>query len=119
MIAKKILIIEDDEDLCKLFVEALKYEGFSATSTPNPAKGIKLIRNGKYDTLLLDYKIPGTNGIEIVKKIKAEKIKMKIIIVSGRPFLEKTLEEEGLSGMVSGVIAKPIDYDELLKKLRQ
>jgi DNA-binding response OmpR family regulator len=119
MSAEKILIIDDDEDLCELLAESLADEGISATYTHDPMQGIRLIENGAYDMLLLDYKMPGLNGTEIVRKIKTANIKMNILIISGRPFLEKILADEGLTGMVNGILTKPIDFERLLHKIRQ
>jgi DNA-binding response OmpR family regulator len=119
MSKRRVIIIEDDRELCELLAESLEDEGFSATYTHDPVRGERLLREGTYDTLLLDYKMPGLSGTDILKRIKADNLKLKIYIVSGRPFVDKILEDEDLSSAVNGILTKPIDFELLLAKLRQ
>ena len=118
MSAKKILIIDDDAELCEELADMLTGEGHVVSCASDPGKGADIIRNGSYDAVLLDNKMPGVTGIDILKKMKTENINCKVIMISGRPFIEKALAEEGLSGMVAGVISKPIDFSILLSKLK-
>ncbi|NTV53155.1 MAG: response regulator [Candidatus Firestonebacteria bacterium] len=118
MLKEKILIVEDDVEFCDLLAEALREEGFVVAQTNDPIKGKALLEKGSFAAVLLDYKMPGLNGTELVKKIKSEGRSMKVFIISGRPFIDKILETEGLTELVTAVIPKPVDFDLLLKKLR-
>jgi len=114
---KRILLIDDDKELCEELGELLESEGFSATCVTNAAKGEALIKTGNFDIVIMDYKMTGLTGVDILKKLKNKNIKSNIILVSGRPFIEKTLVEEDLEGMVRYVITKPINFEELFSKL--
>jgi DNA-binding response OmpR family regulator len=81
------------------------------------AEAERILKEGRYDILLLDYKMPGLGGIGVLKMMRAEGVRMKVLIISGRPFVEASLRQEGLLDMVSAVIPKPIEFEALLKAI--
>lgn len=118
MAIRRILIIDDDIEFSEELAESLKEEGYFADCTSDPFKGEELIRSDGYDTVLLDYKMPGLSGIDILKKLKAHGIRKRIFIVTGKPLAESALKEENLSDAISGIISKPIDFGDLLEKIK-
>lgn len=115
---KKVLIIDDDPELCEEIVDIFKNEGYDAVSSCDPYKGLALIEKGGHDIILLDYKMPGLTGADILKSLKRKMIYAHIFIISGKPFIENIIKEEGLSDMVSAVIPKPIDFETLIGKIK-
>ncbi|MBI4350729.1 MAG: response regulator transcription factor [Elusimicrobia bacterium] len=113
-----ILLIDDDTELCEELSEMLRAEGYKVTWSSQSSTGEAMIRCLDFDALILDCKMPLITGLEILERIKAESIKKKIILVSGKPFVEKELEERGLRGIVKAVLGKPMDFGLLLEKLR-
>lgn len=83
--SNKILLIDDDIELCDEISEILKDEGFIVDIVNDGKKGYEYVKKGGYDLVLLDLKIPVINGVEVLKKIKNDKIKVKVIILTGRP----------------------------------
>ena len=118
MPAEHLLIIDDDAELCEELSEMLRAEGYAVTCVSDSVKGEALIRSLDFDALILDSKMPLVTGLEILERMKAENIKKKVILVSGRPFVEKELKERGLREMVSAVLGKPIDFALLLEKIK-
>lgn len=117
MASKRILILDDDKELCEELAEFLKGEGHKVSHTQDCVNGQTLISETSYDVFILDYKITGSTGFEIIKKVSPKNRKMKVLLMSGRPFIEKLLEEEGLHNRVSAVIRKPVELDTLLRKI--
>lgn len=115
---KKILIVDDDEELCEELSEILKGEGYETQCVFDGLEGRKQIEKYDYDLLILDFKMPGLNGIEILKNIKKKGPKCKLFFVSGKPFIEKSIESENLSGFVDCVLQKPFDIETLLSKIK-
>lgn len=115
--AKKILIIDDDVELCEELREILKDEGYSAEILFEGPDAGKIIKKNVYDVIIIDYRISGVSGIELLRLIKDKNIKSKVFIVSGRPFIEKILVDENLSDIVSGFISKPFNIKTLLDKI--
>ena len=115
---KKILIIDDDADLCREIAEIISGEGFSVQVAANGFEGQKYICANFYDAIIVDYKMPGINGVDILKFIKEKNIKTKVFVSSGRPFIEKILEDEKVSEIVTRVINKPFDIENLLQEIK-
>lgn len=116
--AKRVLIIDDDAELCEELIEALKAEGYFAECVSDPTKAEALLREGNYDIFLLDYKMPLVSGLDILKKLKADNIRQHVFIITGKPGIEQTIKEENLLDMINGVITKPIDFKTLLEKIK-
>jgi DNA-binding response OmpR family regulator len=114
---KSILVIDDDAELCEEIAEILQGEGYSVENTSDTAEGENLLKEHSYDIVILDFKMQDLNGIDILKKIKAKDPTTKVCMISGRPFIEKLLEEEKVSHMVDGVINKPFDGKALIEKI--
>ncbi len=116
--SKKILMIDDDAELCEEMKDILSDEGYSVHTAFDSSQGEKLIEKNSYDILLLDIKLPGLNGIDMLRNLSKKKPAIKIFIISGRPFTERILSEENLMSLVSGVMIKPFDVRLLLEKIK-
>lgn len=114
MAPRRILIIDDDLDLCRELKESFRALGHRIDHVQDAIKGETLIRKRTYDTILLDFKMSLFSGMDLLKKLKGFNIRARIFIFSGKPLMEKALKEAGLRNMVSGIIAKPIDFEILL-----
>jgi DNA-binding response OmpR family regulator len=125
---KKILMIDDDEEICEEMAEILRDEGYDVTLAFNGEDGKALIEKDTFDLVLLDLKMPGLSGYDILKSAKAAGTRAKIIIISGRPFVRKYLPGEDRSGkqkkedilkMADGFINKPFDIARLLETIKE
>jgi DNA-binding response OmpR family regulator len=61
--------------------------------------------------------MPVLSGVDILKEIKGRNPKTRIYMITGKPFVDRLLGEEGVAGLVSGVIKKPFSIAELLEKI--
>lgn len=77
---KKVLIVEDDIVLIEMYKEKLKIEGYRVATASDGKKAINRIKDGA-DLILLDILMPGLNGFEVLKKIKADKETGKIPVI--------------------------------------
>ncbi len=116
--AKKLLMIDDDIELCREMSEVLKAEGYYVDCVSSPEKINKAVSKADYDAILVDFKIPNSNGIDLLKDIIKNNPQSKIFVTTGRPFIETLLEEEGLSRQISGVFGKPFDIEIMLEKIK-
>lgn len=125
--AKKVLIINDDEGMCEEIAEILEDEGYCVDTTFSGYDGKKLIERNCYDLLLLDLKLPGLHGLEILKNIREKNIKSKVIVITGRPvntglFKEEVYYEdqkECLTKLADALITKPFEIEKLLGKINE
>jgi DNA-binding response OmpR family regulator len=126
MSQKRILIIDDDEELCEEVSEILRDESYHVSVANDGLKGYKMLEKNYFDLVLLDMKLPGLTGIEVLKLIKEQQIDLKVLIITGRPNQAKKVvqregsyedKEEELISMADGIINKPFNIAKLLKKI--
>lgn len=123
---KRILMIDDDEEICEEMAEILKDEGYDVSLIFNGIEGMRLIESGGFDLVLLDLKVPGMSGYDILKNVKSKGAMPKVIVISGRPFIKKYLPGEDTSDkqkkedvlkLADDFINKPFDIEATLGKI--
>ncbi len=117
---KRVLIIEDDEEMCDEIGDLLKDEGFDVDSLCDGSKAISVVESGKYDLVLLDLKIPGNNSVEILKNVKDKRPATKVLIITGS-LLKGPLangEKKKQLRAADAIIQKPFDIKKLLRKIK-
>lgn len=107
----KVLVIDDEELVCKSLRVMLKEHDYEASSAVTGEEGVKLAGEGNFDVILLDLKMPDIDGIEILKKIKGDDPKAVVIIITGYPS-EETLGQARSLGAYD-YITKPFDVMHL------
>jgi CheY-like chemotaxis protein len=117
---KRVLVVDDDLELCEGISELLRDSGYDVQNTTDSVLGKEIIQDHHFDIILADYKISGTdglNGIDLLKFAKNKNFATKVFIVSGRPFIEKLVEAEQSPCKIDGVITKPFKDKDLLERI--
>jgi DNA-binding response OmpR family regulator len=114
-LTKKILIIDDDADFASTMQLLLEQDGFEVEIALSGPKGLE--KAGEYDLVLLDLRMPGMNGIEVMKKIKGKTGDKPVIVVTGMDLLEKEKKELTESEYIDDLIEKPTSHVELVKRI--
>ena len=113
-----ILIIEDNEKNLKLVRDVLQVKGFATIEAGSAEDGIKLAAERKPDLILMDIQLPGMNGIDALKVLRADPATSKIPVVAVTASVmqqdRKLITEAGFDGYV----AKPINIKEFLEAVR-
>ena len=115
----KVLIVDDEPINVKLIKEILEYEeDFHCRSAVNGEETFEIIDSYHPDIIILDIMMPGMNGYEVCKRIKAHKDHKftKVLMVSGKVMVEERLE--GYAAGADDYVTKPFVDDELLAKLK-
>ena len=112
----KVLVVDDDEDFTTMISEFLCGKDIENFVVNDPLRGIDEIKSGRYDVVLLDNYMPGFNGIEIIRKLKNEKIlgRQKIILFSGFDFTGQEIDELIERNGIEKILRKPTPLKELL-----
>ncbi len=110
----RILIADDDEQICTVVSRLLGPDGHLVTAVHCGAEAIAALRSSSYDLLLLDLVMPRKGGIETIMEIRGEVPQLPIIVMSG----QVRFEEESISRLVQhygaiASLAKPFSSDEL------
>ena len=115
---KRILIVDDDAELCDEMAEMLIGEGHSVDTAHDGSAGLCLAAQNHYDLILLDYKLPGPGPRSTIERMRKRQPGAQILLVSGRPFHHKLIGEEHLASLVNGAVDKPFTAESLLEKIR-
>lgn len=112
---ENILIIDDDRDLCDLLGDYLTPEGFTVEAVYNGLEGVERALSGKYSLVVLDVMLPGLNGFEVLRRIRA---------LSGISVLMLTARGEDVDRIVGleigadDYLPKPFNPRELVARIR-
>ena len=112
----KILIIEDEEGIVSFLKQGLEEEQFEVESCNNGTDGLAMALSGKYDLILLDWMLPGINGIELCEKFRIENQTTPIIFLTAKDTLDETIL--GLQTGANDYIKKPFHFEELIERIR-
>lgn len=112
---RRILVVEDDRTLRQALVFNLEREGYDVRSAVDGEQALAAARNGGLDLMLLDLMLPGMNGLEVLRTMRAEGIDTAVVILSA-----KGAEVDRVVGLKVGAddyIAKPFSRPELLARV--
>src|SRR4030042_1343746 len=118
--ARKIMVVDDEENVLTLVKAVLDQEGFDVTAVSSGQECLKKLKDAKPELILMDMMMPGMSGREAVERIRADpKNKaVKIIFVTVARFSEVGKETLGKL-KVSDYVTKPFDNKDLVKRVRQ
>jgi len=111
----KVLIVDDEEHFCRSLLKILSARKISAFAVNRGEDALEEIVRNPYDVVLLDVKMPGISGIEVLKRIKEKGIKAEVIVLSGHASLDTAVEIVKYGAY--DYLLKPCDTDELLVKI--
>ena len=111
----RILIVEDEESLAELVANRLKKEKYIVDVSLDGEDGLYNALMDVYDLILLDIMLPNKNGIEILKEIKKNNIKAKVIMLTAKGELEDKLL--GFNEGANDYIPKPFHIDEVVARV--
>ncbi len=115
---KKILVIDDEKSIRDAVKMILTYEKYEVELAEDGTKGLAVLNNpeNQIDAVLLDVKMPGMDGIEVLQTIKNRYSDLPIIMISGHGTIETAVEATKLGAF--DFLTKPLDRDKLLVTLR-
>ncbi len=114
----RILIVEDETSIANFLRDGLEEEGFAVDVADNGKKGLQLALDNleEYDVILLDWMLPGLNGIEICRNIRLENKTVPIIFLTAKDTVDDAVF--GLETGANDYIRKPFSFEELLARIR-
>ena len=111
----KVIIIDDDENICQLIALYLDKDGFAVDYYHDGETGLSVLRENKHDVLLLDIMMPGIDGFETLKELRTFS-NIPVIMLSARG--EPMDKISGLDCGADDYITKPFDPQELIARIR-
>ena len=111
----KILIVDDDRDICEYMELLLSQNGYDVRSLTDPEKALDLIREVGFHVVVLDLMMPGISGMELLADIREYDSDLAVIIFTGHATVDTAVES--MKHQVSDYIKKPFDIDEFNSRL--
>ncbi len=111
--AEKILIVDDEPDMLKLLNMIIKEKTpYETTTTNNPLEALELSKQGGFDLVIADLKMPGLDGMELLEAIKRTDADMPVIIITAYGTVESAVESMQKGGF--DFITKPFRKEQIL-----
>jgi two-component system cell cycle response regulator DivK len=118
MMAKTVLIVEDNELNMKLFHDLLEAHGYSTVQTRNGVDVMNLAREHRPDLILMDIQLPEVSGLEVTRWLKDDEELRAIPVVAITAFAMKGDEERIREGGCEAYLSKPISVAKFLETVR-
>jgi DNA-binding NtrC family response regulator len=113
----KVLIVDDEVDFSSALSERMTSRGLTVETVSNGAEALKKVDSGDYDAIVLDLVMPGMDGIETLKRIRAKKPELQIILLTGHGSIQKGVESVKLGAL--DFLEKPAELSVLMEKIHQ
>jgi two-component system NtrC family response regulator len=113
----KLLIVDDEVVFLRSIAERLRLRGFDVTPVSSGAEAVKVAEEGGFDLALLDLKMPGMDGKQVLEILKREHRFLEVIILTGHGSVDSAVECTKLGAF--GYLPKPYELEKLLEVLRQ
>ncbi len=111
----KILLIDDEDELVFTLAERLELRGYTVDAFTSGADAMVKIKENKYDVAVVDVKMPGMDGMAVLKQIKIDAPKVPVILLTGHG--DAGGGSEGLRSGAKSYLLKPINIDELIQEM--
>lgn len=111
-----ILIIEDDSSLAEGLGFHLRHEGFEVDICSDGVSGLEAALEGKYELILLDRMLPGMDGVQALRQLRAKHISTPVLIMTALANIHDRVE--GLDAGADDYLVKPFAIEELLARIR-
>jgi two-component system, OmpR family, response regulator ChvI len=117
--SSKLMAVDDEFDMTFTLKAVLEQSGFSLDVFNDPMAALSNFKVDYYDRLLLDVKMPQMNGFELYQEIKKIDDKIKVCFVTGYELYYESLKQKFPKLDVGCYIRKPIDVDDLVKRIKK
>lgn len=113
----KILIVDDEEQVRKMFQELLQRQQYIVKTSSSAEEAMDLLRSEDFDAVLLDIKLAGMSGLEALRQIKGLKPNLPVIMITGFGYDEELISKSKELGC-SGYIGKNMPISQILSNFR-
>ena len=112
----RVLVIEDETKVGSFIKRALEEESYAVDLCEDGAQGLDLALSGSYDVIVIDLMLPNLPGLEILKRIRREKIHAPVLILTAQSKVDQKVKV--LDAGADDYLTKPFAIDELLARVR-
>ncbi len=107
----RVLVIDDDQDVCDYLEDFLGREGYRVSTLVKPIDALPEIKEGRYQIVLLDIRMPGLDGVQLLRQIRAIDSDICVIIMTAYPSVDSAIDT--MKADAFDYLRKPFDNDQL------
>lgn len=111
-----ILVIDNEKSLCKMLEAVLVDSGYRVSAFTEPMKALDFFHAGRFSLVVTDVKMPGIDGLEVLKTIKKQEADLPVIMITGYATVEMSIH--ALRNGAFDILTKPFEPEELLQRVR-
>jgi CheY-like chemotaxis protein len=111
-----ILIVDDDEGMAETLKDILEHVGYRVETAENGYAALEKVGHQSYDAALVDFKMPGIDGLETVRRIKQADSSIYLFMITAFPV--ENLEQNALKEGAQEVLYKPLDIKSILNLMK-
>ena len=112
----RLLVVEDEKALCESIAKGLRLDGYEVDTAFDGEEAMDIISTDSYDLIILDLNLPGMDGLDILKNMRASDNETNVLILSARGGLNDKIE--GLDSGANDYLCKPFHFEELEARVR-
>jgi two-component system OmpR family response regulator len=112
----RVLVVEDNPDMGPYLEQGLREQGFAVDLVTDGNEGFQYAASGVYDLLILDRMLPGRDGLDLLRRLRAQEIRTPAIFLTARSAVLDRVE--GLDAGADDYLVKPFSFAELLARIR-
>lgn len=112
-----MLIVDDDKDMCQVISSIMREEGFKVSSANDAHTALARIKRRNYDLMILDYKLNGTTGLEILEA--ARKLRPELITIMISAYGTESVRTRAKELGAYGFLDKPFNIDRLTRTVKR
>ena len=112
----RILVVDEDQDLRRLYAEALVRPGYQVDAAEDGAAALKALRTNNYQLLITEHSLPTLTGVELVKSLRAARMPLPVIMAAARLPIQELAQNPSLQPVA--VLPKPFYLSQLLETVR-
>ncbi|MCK5096545.1 MAG: response regulator [Desulfobacteraceae bacterium] len=115
--SEKVLLVDDEKEFLEIMSERMEARGMKVTTAETAAQALSIIEKESFDAIVMDFQMPGMDGMEALKLIKGKKPELQIILLTGYATVEKTVEAMKVGA--TDFLEKPADIEALSEKIKK
>ena len=115
--SEKVLLVDDEKEFLEIMSERMTARGMEVTTAQSADQALAIIAKKSFDAIVMDFQMPGMDGMEALKTIKNKRPELQIILLTGYATVEKTVEAMKVGA--TDFLEKPADIEALSEKIKK
>ncbi|MBO0826396.1 MAG: response regulator transcription factor [Streptosporangiales bacterium] len=112
----RLVVVDDEPNIVELLSASLRFAGFDVTTADNGVEALDAVRNARPDLLVLDVMMPGMDGFAVVRRLRADGLRVPVLFLTARDATGDKVQGLTLGG--DDYVTKPFSLEELIARIR-